>query len=975
MPFTLGTNITGLPTNFSTRVQDTGQNSNVTANQTLFDYRERYINTVDSASHNTDQVPLNFNGGNLVVGGLPQGEYNAATTYQENHAVRVGNQWFVSLTNANTGNDPETSAANWRPTIIDYSRGELIMLTNEAAQGAMGTQVKIRFNSTGSNWDMFNTILRTAGALRIDLAGRVRLDELVIYNHNTNNIPYFRDLSATAFTTGSYTGTITLDGQSQPMGWYLDQALARTNSDANGNFLDNGGLLPRDAFILRRGVLVADGGGADRNNHVILANLDARNNFSDTDLLAANGSGTSANTLANSRVTEIRNSADGLDFTIGVRFPAGNTAQAAGQCLVTRQMNFNVVDEDGTDMQGVTLRIPVIGGTDTLGAGTTLQTFNANIGSNNLPAESEFMSIDDAAVDATSAADGTFPQQLMHLGYWQTQTQNADGRARRVSNGADYYLRHGNQTTAFFSQYGFVPGTSQVVNLNGAVGAGALELTLMADATVNGIPEPAAADINFVEGTGGASLDIVEINANRTLDEVWGAIRSFQVTETVTGDGRTAFNQAVTGQLIDVGGRGLEINRATGTAAGVRLNRGNLYVGFTNVGEHRAEGTITYDIDTNSFIFFDTGSPVPTIVIDGGAVDGTLRLPPGDYTVQNADVENLTIVRDPAHTTGVVNITLMNVENAADIDVSDPNVIIETTLIISGGTSTNDNQSRLQLYPLTGTNDLADQTADEILGATGLNATYPLTLAASAVTGLDPNNRYVLVWTRPGFEPIRQVLETVVGENTVTLTPVRNVLASNGTNVEVRNPDATIDAAYDRTNERVVYTINQGTGDIDIATNVQTNNLFEQSKSDVGYGEYIAKNTDTEIIQHTGQDTTYLRVGSFELAGATGGTVIQHNIGFVGTITVADVNSGGGRVPPGQIRDINAVVDGTTTPVTLESVLIGALTEGATYGDVDSIVTANRNAILGNLQAQTTQIRTIMDEELRDGTLTNIGRD
>ena len=975
MPFDLGTPLAGLPAGFDTHVETANLHTGISNNQTLIDYRERYINTVDSQSHNTDQVPLNFNTGDMIIGGIPRGEYAAGTTYATNDAVRVGDNWFVSRTDANTGNAPATSPANWQPTIIDYSRGQLTMLTDEAFQAAMGTQVKIRFANGNSSWSMFNTVLRTAGALRIDNANTVRMDEVVIFNEHATEIPYFRDLNSQVLQTGSYIGTITLDGTVEPFGWYLDRALARANSDANGNFLDNGGLLPRDAFILRRGILIADGGGADRNNHVILANIDATNNLSDNDLLAANGSGASANTLVNSRVTEIRNSADGLDFNIGVRFPTGTGAQAAGQALVTRQMNFNVVDEDGTDMQGVTLRIPVIGGTDTLGAGGTLQTFNANIGSNNLPAASEFMSIDDAAVDETSAADGTFPQQLMHLGYWQTQTQNADGRARRVSNGANYYLRHGNQTTAFFSQYGSVPGASQVVNLNGEVGAGTLEFTLMTDATVTGIPEPAAADINFVEGTGGASLDIVEINANRTLDEVWGAIRSYQVTQTVTGDGRTDFNQGVMGQLIDIGGRGLEINRAGGTAAGVRLNRGNLYVGFTNVGEHRAEGTITYDIDTNSFIFFDTGSPVPTTVIDGGAVNGTFRLPPGDYTVQNADVENLTIVRDPAHTTGVVNITLMNVENAADIDVSDPNVIIETTLIISGGTSTNDNQSRLQLYPLTGTNDLADQTADEILGATGLNATYPLTLAASAVTGLDPNNRYVLVWTRPGFEPIRQVLETVVGENTVTLTPVRNVLASNGANVEVRNPDATIDAAYDRTNERVVYTINQGTGDIDIATNVQTNNLFEQSKSDVGYGEYIAKNTDTEIIQHTGQDTTYLRVGSFELAGATGGTVIQHNIGFVGTITVADVNSGGGRVPPGQIRDINAVVDGTTTPVTLESVLIGALTEGATYGDVDSIVTANRNAILGNLQAQTTQIRTIMDEELRDGTLTNIGRD
>ena len=101
------------------------------------------------------------------------------------------------------------------------------------------------------------------------------------------------------------------------------------------------------------------------------------------------------------------------------------------------------------------------------------------------------MSIDDAAIDSTSIADGTFPQQLIHLGYWQTETQDGTGRARRVANGANYYHRHGNQTTAFFSRYGSIPGGSMAVQLNGAVGAGAATFTLLADATVNGIAEPA----------------------------------------------------------------------------------------------------------------------------------------------------------------------------------------------------------------------------------------------------------------------------------------------------------------------------------------------------------------------------------------------------------------------------------------------------------------------------------------------------
>ena len=158
-----------------------------------------------------------------------------------------------------------------------------------------------------------------------------------------------------------------------------------------------------------------------------------------------------------------------------------------------------------------------------------------------------------------------------------------------------------------------------------------------------------AADINFTEGDGGVvNLDVLTINANRTLDECWGAIRSFQVTETVTGDGRTAFNQGVNAGNIDVGNRSLEITRAGGTAVGVHLEQGTVYSGFSNMVNHRAEGTITYNIDQTGFTFFDTANPPPTIVIDGGDMNGTLRLPPGNYTIQNCEVGNLVVVRDPA---------------------------------------------------------------------------------------------------------------------------------------------------------------------------------------------------------------------------------------------------------------------------------------------------------------------------------------
>ena len=997
------------------------------------------------------------NGANITFNSRPLGNWDNATAYVANDAVFHNDFWWVANA-ANTNSEPVRGSADWNIRLINHE----VILHHEASQAnhpGRGAQAWIwseEAQQLGS-FQAFNCTIKTGGGFVFHHNGTgntlcpFRMDEVVLWNTNPDRSPYFRVTgNITNAPAGSYIGHLLLDGDARAFGVYYQGTLT-------------GDLRP-DRTTLRNGFLVGHAGGDTTDSYSLIPNLDATQNLSRDydgnankfDIAAANGAGANFDDLVDTRLMEVRNSVDGLwdDATnTGVGFYPRNIAgqQAAGQSLVTSQINVSF--NDGTiaaaDVNGVDVRIPIVGGTDQIGTGGNVANFNANIASNNaaVPDGSHFLSIADAEVTASTGADNTTGDLLLHLGYWQTDgLADADVDTRKA-NGNTCFVRHGNETEIFFSRYGHETGRSETMDLTG-INVKNFDFGLAVDASVTGIPEPANADINFTEGDGGVvNLDILTINADRTIDECWGAIHSFQVTETVEGAGRNNFNQEIDGTNIDVGGRSVEIARAGGVGAGIGLtvDRANdRYTGFSNMVNHRAEGTITYDIEQTGFTFFDTGVTPPTIVIDGGTVDGTLRLPPGNYTIQNAEVGNLVVVRDPAHATGTVTLTLTNITtNDGDIDVTDPNVNITVTVIFDGGApGVTGFQSRIQLYPLAAGDDLAVAGADNVLDVTGdpgLGATYPLSIASSNAdyaAALVQGARFVMVYTRPGFDNIRQVIGPMVaGENNVTFTPVANVLANASAATQLVG--ATMTSTYNRTETpgRIEYTLSQGPGNP--PTNVQTNNLFEQAKSSVGVGEFVAKNDFIQPIQHTNSTNTYLFSDDvdtdedFRLIGARDGALIQHNIGFVGTIDNVG-NSGSNPVGPAKIADINSTVDGVLTAVDedsiyevvsvidvdwsafatqgnapggaaannvavgdiiwvtddqdltafgtvqlrarLESVLLGQQVDAATYGDVDSIVTANRNAVLGNMQAQTTQIREIVSEELAEGTLTNIGR-
>ena len=658
----LGTNLA----NWSFRQSNTALTS-ITAEQTLIDHRETFVSTQvgDQGGNSATNVPLNFeSGGGLTVGGYPRGVHVVGNSYDTNHCVRVGDQWYRSTADGNTNTPP---GANWQAVTIDYSRGALYLQGSEAFHNGQGSGQKIRFNNANNTWNMFNTVTETGGSIRVQQPVATYIDHWIVRSTNTDQnsgndvIPYIRFQSGTNPPTGSYVGTLTLDGVTQPMGWYLANAGALP--------FDEGGLLPRDAFNINFGVIVGHAGGGSDGASPALRNIDATANRNDVTFLAANGAGGEGNwqTVPEYRVPRIINSADGADFAIGLRNPTGTGVQWSGQALIAKEMNFTVNDESGSAEDGVVIRIPVLNGTNTVGASGQELNFSPSYGSSNtdfVNGSGGFQSIDDAARGGTTDSNGQIPQQLMHIGYYQTPGTDSATFTRRVAAGTALFLRHGNNTTAFYSKYGFVPGASQSVSLQG-INPGSASFEIVEDTSVTDRDNrPADTEVIFAENAnnGFGNDDVISIANDISMDRVYDRIHAFQVDETVTGDGRNSFNQSTTGTLVDMGARFVRIDAIAGGEDNSEIRQGTIYTGMTNIQDlHINNGaTIRADVGVRAgqSIYWTSGQG-PALAVDGGDINGVLRLQAGNRTIQNCDTTNLTIERDQGETGDVV-VTLIN---------------------------------------------------------------------------------------------------------------------------------------------------------------------------------------------------------------------------------------------------------------------------------------------------------------------------
>ena len=298
------------------------------------------------------------------------------------------------------------------------------------------------------------------------------------------------------------------------------------------------------------------------------------------------------------------------------------------------------------------------------------------------------------------------------------------------------------------------------------------------------------------------------------------------------------------------------------------------------------------------------------------------------------------------------------------------NITIATLITVTDGAGASGSESYLQLYPLTGTNTEAASDADDVLVAAGRNlSSNSFVINSGTYPVVTEGARFVLVWTRPGYDEVRQIIGPLAaGNTTVQINQTRNILATIAPDA---NPNFSIDGLYDETNNRVDYFINQGTSPN--ASAVGTNFLFEQAKSDAGVGEYIAKNpaNDVDLITHTSQNATSLRIGTYQLRAGAGAPQLQQTIAFV-----SEEDPAGGSTD-GQSVTVIATVEVTlpdSSTSTLPEIVVGPEVTAITYGEVDSIVTSNRQVTATDIVNNNTNIRSIVDEELDRGTVTRIGR-
>ena len=442
---------------------------------------------------------------------------------------------------------------------------------------------------------------------------------------------------------------------------------------------------------------------------------------------------------------------------------------------------------------------------------------------------------------------------------------------------------------------------------------------------------------------------------------------TFTTAGTMDGDNATNFTIRVTGTVTGRFESGDDISMTateTATFGAELVAAGNINLeGIT-----LADGAIINGDDVTNF---PDSSMASFTIPNGGELSFNEA---GDETIDFATAfPNATFGTGITfNNAGAGNITIINAPVGA---VAGTRVAFVTSLRFLGGAGEMGSESYLQVFALpdatateadNGEEDVLIATVGGVFGPQGRAATYPLFAPSSTYTGLSAGTRYVVVWTRPGYNEFREIIGPLaVGTTEVEITQTRNILANINT---ADNPVYGIDALYDETNNRVDYFINQGTSPN--ANGPGTNYLFEQAKADAGIGEWIAKNpeNDVELVSHTGLTATSLRTGTYQLRAGAGAPLLQQSIAFTAEEDPAGGPTDGQAVAVIASTNVFDSTGAALDPPAIAQVLVGAEVQGVTYGEVDGIVTANRTL-------QNTEIEAIIDAELDEGTLTAIGRD
>ena len=453
-------------------------------------------------------------------------------------------------------------------------------------------------------------------------------------------------------------------------------------------------------------------------------------------------------------------------------------------------------------------------------------------------------------------------------------------------------------------------------------------------------------DTNFVHditngGYDAGSRSIVFTDGG-DMDGDNATIFTIKVTGTVTG--RFTSGNQIAMEMGETATIGAHLDAAgTIDLEGITLADGAVIDG-DDVSNFPDASTASFTIPNGSELNFNeaTGTTIDFATAFPNATFGT------GITFNNAGAGTVTIVNGPAGA------------------VAGTRVQLTSALRFTGGAGAAGTVSHLQVFALPdATATEADNDTDDALTGMGGGATYPLFAPGTTFPEIVTGERYVVVWTRPGYNEFRQIIGPIAtGTTEVEIVQTRNILANINT---ADNPNYGIDALYDETNNRVDYFINQGTSPN--ANGPGTNYLFEQAKATSGIGEWIAKNpeNDVELVSHTGLTATSLRTGTYQLRAGAGAPLLQQSIAFTAEEDPAGGPTDGQAVAVIASTNVFDSTGAALDPPAIAQVLVGAEVQGVTYGEVDGIVTSNRTL-------QNTELRNVVDEELDRGTLTNIGR-
>ena len=649
MAFNRGTEVANLALDDfrHTSVQQNG----IDTLQTLYD-TETFVSSATGSGGNgavsfVDNSDSSITTG-VIIGGHPKGLYDSANAPYELHDavytldgtedIAENRTWYLSTTNSNSAAPGD---AGWRQIAVTYQQGRFFHQGTEGSNNGLGANQGFRFADTRDidRIQLFNTTVATSGSFDLNIpSGQtgaaptlVEIDQVVFHNTNASQTPYMRFSDRlTGYDSDSYIGDIILDGDTNGYGIYLQAAPL-------------GDLAPR-SITLNRGFLVGHAGGGADTGYTLIRNLDATRNANTIDLsgntfkfdvAAANGAGSNWDDVADARLMEFRNTADGTGLGIVPRRNVDNN-QRAGQALITSEFIIHIEDDNGNNVEGASISIPIVGGTDSVGTGSNVIPFSTNNSSANtaVPDGSHFLSIADAGFtgsnELTTDSNGNTPTTLAHLAYWQTEdTGDQDANNRRDANGNALFIRHGNTGTAYIARAGYVPGHSMEVDFTGPnVKTYSTELQIDTN-VVGGTAATRPTEVTFDETTG-----TFTVTGHTTMNNVRNSIHFEHIDQTLAGV--TSFTYGgIDNGFVDGNGNNITINGAFT----IQANANDQFQGITNANLALGAGVSLNGGEYSSLIAFNIHDAIdvmieaPTVepsgVVRGSTFNAEVRLNSG----------------------------------------------------------------------------------------------------------------------------------------------------------------------------------------------------------------------------------------------------------------------------------------------------------------------------------------------------------